>query len=94
MKLIWDPAFKRAFRKHAKRLPHLQEAIFDVLDLLEQDAFAPSLGTHKLRGQLDGYWSCSAAYDCRIIFTFIPDPDVPNEQAILLLNLGSHDEVY
>ena len=94
MKLIWDPAFKRAFRKHVKRAPHLQDAIFAALDLLEEDAFAPSLGSHKLRGQLDGYWSCSVGYDCRIIFAFTPDPDTPTEQAITLLNLGSHDEVY
>jgi hypothetical protein len=27
-------------------------------------------------------------------FAFTPDPDKPTEQAVTLLNLGSHDEVY
>lgn len=94
MKLVWDPAFKRAFKKNVKRTPRLQEAIFAALDLLEDDAFAPSLATHKLRGQLAGYWSCSVGYDCRIIFAFTPDPANPNEQEITLLNIGKHDEVY
>jgi len=46
-----------------------------VLELLAQDAFDPLLKTHKLRGQLEGLWSCWVEYDCRIVFTFEPDPE-------------------
>ena len=94
MRLLWQPRFKRALKKQVKRSPPLLDEVRTVLKQLEQDPFAPNLRTHKLEGQLAGYWACSVAYDCRLIFAFTPDPDVPNEQAIALLDLGTHDEVY
>lgn len=94
MKLFWDAAFKRAFKKHVRREPQLQDRILRTLEQLAENPFAPNLRSHKLSGQLDGLWACSVEYDCRIIFNFISDPDAPSEQALVLLNLGSHDEVY
>lgn len=61
--------------------------------MLENDPFTPSLKSHKLTGDLDGYWSCSVNYDCRIIFTFYQD-EKPEETLIILVDIGSHDEVY
>ena len=46
-----------------------------------------------MRGQLDGLWACSVEYDCRIIYTFEQDVDSDNE-TILLIDIGTHDEVY
>ena len=94
MKLVYSGRFKRAFKKQVRRLPQLQNNILQALELLKDDPFTPSLETHKLHGQLDGCWACSVAYDCRIIFSYSHDPDAPNEQVIMLLNLGTHDEVY
>ncbi len=94
MKLVFGSAFSRAFKKEVKRNPQLKAAILAVLELLKDDPFSPSLKAHKLRGQLSDCWSCSVAYDCRIIFSFTNDPDTPNEQVIMLLDLGTHDEVY
>lgn len=76
-----------------KRNPSLQETIQQVLNQLTRDPFHPSLRTHKLSGNLSDVWSCSIDYKLRILFEFIDDPD-NSEQAILLLNLGSHDDVY
>ncbi len=94
MKLVMESAFSRAFKKEVKRIPQLKAAILAVLDLLSDDPFSPSLKTHKLRGQLSDCWSCSVAYDCRIIFSFTNDPDAPNEPVIMLLDVGTHDDVY
>ena len=77
----------------SKKNPELRERIINVLYLLANDPFTPSLKTHKLTGSLENLWSCSVAYDCRIIFTFSEDEDL-EESFIVLLNLGSHDEVY
>jgi mRNA interferase YafQ len=44
-------------------------------------------------GKLEGLWSCSIAYDCRIIFNFSQDEQVL-EIFILLIDIGTHDEVY
>jgi addiction module RelE/StbE family toxin len=93
VKLVAHKSFKRAFKKLIKKNPQLQERILYILDLLENDPFTPSLKSHKLTGDLDGYWSCSVNYDCRIIFTFSQDED-SEETLIILVDLGSHDEVY
>jgi mRNA-degrading endonuclease YafQ of YafQ-DinJ toxin-antitoxin module len=49
------------------------------------------LVTHKLSGDLAGVWACSAGYDLRIVFEFV---DQEGTEAILLLTVGTHDEVY
>jgi hypothetical protein len=51
----------------------------------------PSLLTHKLRGPLAGCWACSAGYDLRVVFEYVQHQGA---EAILLLALGTHDEVY
>ena len=55
--------------------------------------FAPSLMSHRLKGEYDGLRACSCGYDCRIIFS-IEKNEQTNEEEIVLLNVGSHDEVY
>jgi mRNA-degrading endonuclease YafQ of YafQ-DinJ toxin-antitoxin module len=69
----------------------LADAIESTLEQLSEDAFIPSLRTHKLRGPLSGRWACSAGYDLRIVFKVVPHD---GNEAILLLALGKHDEVY
>jgi mRNA interferase YafQ len=92
-KLVWDASFKRAFRCWTRRHPALRERIFDVLGMLAEKPFEPELKTHKLRGELEGLWACWVEYDCRIIFASEPDPD-DGEDVIVLVDIGSHDEVY
>lgn len=91
--LIWEKSFKRAFKRIVRKNPQLEDKILVVLEVLENDPFANSLKSHKLRGQLDGLWACSVEYDCRIIYTFEQDSDSDNE-IILLIDIGTHDEVY
>ncbi len=62
-----------------------------TLELLAEDAFHPSLKTHRLKGNLEGSRACSVAYDLRIIFEFVQHDE---NEAILLEAIGSHDEVY
>jgi addiction module RelE/StbE family toxin len=92
-KLVWDSSFRRAFRRATRRDPDLQERILGVVAALAENPFEPRLKTHKLRGQLEGLWACWVEYDCRIIFAFEPDPS-GGEDLIVLVDIGSHDEVY
>lgn len=92
-KLLWDTSFRRAFRRRTHNNTALQDRILEVLDRLAQDPFHPLLKVHKLSGQLKGLWACWVEYDCRIIFAFEPDPD-GEEERIVLVDLGTHDEVY
>ena len=91
--LVLTPKFKRAFRKFVKRNTDLQQHIEITLQQVEADLFAPSLGTHKLSGKLEGLQSCSCGYDCRIVFPIEQDPETASE-VIVLLDIGTHDEVY
>lgn len=70
-----------------------QKRVLQTLDELAHDPFHPALKTHKLSGQLKGLWACSVEYDCRIVFTFELDPDTGDDM-IVLIDLGTHDEVY
>ena len=65
----------------------------EILELLSKEPFAPSLKSHKLAGKLDGLWSCSVAYDYRIIFAFRKDTTTEKD-LIVLVDIGSHDDVY
>jgi addiction module RelE/StbE family toxin len=88
-----ESSFKRSFKKLIKKNPQLEEKILETLNLLVNDPFTPSLKSHKLTGQLDGWWSCSVSYDCRIIFGLTKDA-ATDEDTIVLFDLGSHDEGY
>jgi mRNA interferase YafQ len=92
-KLVLTPKFTRAYRASTRRDRALQVGIETVLKQIQEDVFAPSLGTHKLSGVLSGLWACSCGYDCRIVFSLESDPDTA-EEIIVLLDIGTHDEVY
>ena len=92
-RLVWDSSFRRAFKGRTRNDRGLQARIFDTLDQLIENPFHPRLKTHKLKGDLDGLWACWVEYDCRIIFLFEPDPE-GTEDAIVLVDISSHDEVY
>ena len=89
--LIRSTAFIRAARRHLKKHPQTADDLKATLLLLSEDAFDPRLKTHKLKGDLDGVWACSAAYDLRILFEIVEHGQA---EAILLLTMGTHDEVY
>ncbi|MBD2624822.1 type II toxin-antitoxin system mRNA interferase toxin, RelE/StbE family [Microcystis flos-aquae FACHB-1344] len=91
--LVLTPKFKRTFRKFVLRNPQRQKAIEKTLAQMREDIYFLSLGTHSLRGELSGLKACSCGYDCRIIFSIKIEPDT-QEEVIILLDIGTHGEVY
>ena len=91
-KLTWGSSFRRALKRQVRNQPVLKQRILSTLAQLVEDPFHPQLKTHKLRGQLEGLWACWVEWDCRIIFAFEPNP--PEEDSIVLIDIGTHDEVY
>lgn len=89
--LLRSTTFVRAAKKLLKKQPQIAQAFQEALDLLEEEAFHPQLQTHKLKGDLAGYWACSMAYDLRIVFEFVKHEGA---EAILLQSVGTHEEVY
>jgi mRNA-degrading endonuclease YafQ of YafQ-DinJ toxin-antitoxin module len=89
--LLRSATFVKAARRLVRKKPWLAPALQDTLPLLSHDAFNPLLHTHKLKGKLAGTWACSAGFDLRIVFEFVAYQD---GEAILLLTVGTHEEVY
>jgi addiction module RelE/StbE family toxin len=89
MKLLKDDDYIRKERKFFKKRPHLVDKYEEVLEKLKTDPFDSSLKTHKLKGELSEFYSCSLTYEYRIICVFLIQ-----EETIILVNIGSHDEVY
>jgi mRNA interferase YafQ len=92
-KLAWTQRFKRGFKKATRKEVSAQKKIFSVLENLCANPFDETLKTHKLHGKLLGLWACHVEYDCRIVFAFEKDPDSEND-LIVLIDIGKHDEVY
>lgn len=92
-KLVLTSRFKRSLRKFVKRDSRLRAHVEDALKQMEIDVFASKLSTHRLKGEFEGLRACSCGYDCRIIFSLEKDSET-NEEVVVLLNIGSHDEVY
>ena len=89
--LLPSSSFTTAAKKLVKQQRQSSLGIQSALTLLASDAFHPRLKTHKLKGELQGSWACSAGYYLRIIFRFVRYQDA---EAILLESIGTHDEVY
>jgi mRNA-degrading endonuclease YafQ of YafQ-DinJ toxin-antitoxin module len=89
--LLRSPAFARDLRNWLKSRPDAAASIESTLKQMAADVAHPSLRTHKLRGPLAGCWACSAGYDLRVVFEYTQNEGA---EAILLLALGTHDQVY
>jgi addiction module RelE/StbE family toxin len=90
-KLRNTSVFKRDLRKWVKSHPRDAPAIDATLKKLLNNPTDPQLKTLKLQGSLGDCWSCRVGYDLRILFEFDSDD---SGEVIVLLALGTHDEVY
>jgi len=93
MKLNWSSSYKKAFKRTVKINPDAKQRIINVMEKLSIDPFSFELKTHKLKGILENSWACAAAYDLRIIFNFVKNAET-SETEILLIDIGTHDQVY
>lgn len=91
--LVLTPRFERAFRRLVRKNPALQSQIETALRRLADNLNDPRLKTHHLSGQLAGLHACSVSYDCRIVFAK-QKHSKSGAEVLLLLNIGTHEEVY
>lgn len=86
--------FDKAYKKFAGKNASLRSAITKALKKLAEDPYEYSLRTHKLSGKLAAYLACYCGYDCRIIFTIEQSSENDDVYDIILLDIGTHDDVY
>jgi mRNA interferase YafQ len=87
--LVWSSCFKRTAKRFLRQHPDLRNVLSDVLHKLECDPNDPSLRVHALRGKLEGKQAVSLTYSYRLVVKI-----EITESEIILLDIGSHDEVY
>ncbi len=87
--LVWTAHFTRSAEKFKKRHPELKKKFAHVLRDLEKDPFQPHLHYHHLGGKLKGIQAVSINDKYRVSLTV-----VITEKEIVLLDVGSHYEVY
>jgi len=81
--------FDRRVRKFLAKHPDLRPRFVETMEQLSTDPFEPGLRLHPLTGKLQGMQAVSLTYSYRITLTL-----QITEHEILLLDIGSHDEVY
>jgi mRNA-degrading endonuclease YafQ of YafQ-DinJ toxin-antitoxin module len=87
--LVSTAHFDRRVLKFTRAHPKLKKPLAKVLRNLESNPFQPSLRLHPLSGELEGLHAASVSYAYRITLTLRV-----TKKEIVLLDIGSHDEVY
>lgn len=87
--IVTTVSFDRRARKFLARHPDLRPRFAEILGQLATDPFAPDLRLHALSGRLQGMQAVSLTYSYRITLTL-----QITAHEILLIDIGSHDEVY
>ncbi|KKQ24992.1 MAG: hypothetical protein US40_C0004G0030 [Candidatus Roizmanbacteria bacterium GW2011_GWC2_37_13] len=87
MNVYLSKNFDKFFKKLTKNNPSLKEKIKEKITLFQENPHHPSLKLHKLKGKMVEDWSFSVEGNLRIVLTYVDD-------GVLLVDIGSHDEVY
>jgi mRNA-degrading endonuclease YafQ of YafQ-DinJ toxin-antitoxin module len=87
--IIYPESYIRRARKFLSRHPDLALQYQKTLELLELNPFHPSLRLHPLKGKLAGLHAVSINISFRITLELII-----REKEIILINVGTHEEVY
>jgi len=87
--LVRTETFLRDLRKYLKKHPDRQRLVRETLTALAADPHAAALRLHPLKGQMQGLFSVRLSYSDRIILTLLL-----TEQQVVLLSMGTHDDVY
>jgi len=86
--LVTTRHFERRARKFLRKHPDLHPTLRDTLDDFSRDPFQPKLKLHPLGGKLGDVQAVSLTYSYRLTLLL-----KVTEQEIVLLDLGTHDEV-
>lgn len=87
--ILFTESYQKKAKKFLDKHPEITNQYVKALKLLSINVDHPSLRLHKLSGRFTGLSSISINLSYRIIIHFI----IKNNQ-IVLIDVGSHDEVY
>ena len=87
--LIYPDSYIRRAKRFLRKHPEIHKQYKKTLQLLELDPYHSSLRLHSLEGRLKGLSSVSINMSYRIVLEL----EIQGEE-IVLVNIGSHDQVY
>ena len=87
--LVFTEQYNRRALRFIKRHPELKSQYLKTLQLLELNPSHPSLRLHALKGKLKPLQSVSINLSYRITLELLV-----TEKDIILVNIGSHEDVY
>jgi mRNA-degrading endonuclease YafQ of YafQ-DinJ toxin-antitoxin module len=88
-KILYTHSYIRRAAKFVKKHPEMVAQYEKTLTLLEANPTHPSLRLHGLSGKLEGLCSVSINMSYRISLEFMIQEDT-----IIPVDIGTHDEVY
>lgn len=88
MKIEFDVKVKRKLKKISQKDLKLYEIFLNKISILRNNPAEKSLHIHKLSGRKVSAWSFLITYSVRAVFIYI------KKGGILIIDIGSHDEVY
>ncbi|MCF6178691.1 MAG: type II toxin-antitoxin system mRNA interferase toxin, RelE/StbE family [Geopsychrobacter sp.] len=88
-RVVTPRQFLRQARKFFRKHPDFKPRFAKTVQSLLEDPFRPQLALHSLSGKLSGLYAVSLTHSYRITLTLLV-----SEEEIVLLDIGSHDEVY
>jgi len=87
--IVTSHYFLKRARKFFRKHPGLKERFADVVDELKKDPFQPRLELHSLSGRMKDIQAVSLTHTYRVTLVIMV-----TDKEIILLDIGSHDEVY
>lgn len=88
MKIDVHENFDKAFRKRVNHNRKLVLQVHQRIALFQNNPNDPQLKNHRLTGSKKGQSAFSVTGDIRVIYRFLSD------NHILLLDIGTHNQVY
>lgn len=88
-KIVYDVVFEKKFERYKKQLTEAErKRLKKRLEIFKEDMFDSRLKTHKLKGNLSGYYAFSISYSDRIVFKIL------DNESVCFAEIGSHDVCY
>ncbi len=88
MKIDLHPEFKKSYKKRIAKIPNLIERTAQRIELFQNDHSNPILKDHVLKGKKHNLKAFSITGDIRIIYL------QTSEDAVIFLDIGTHNQVY
>ena len=86
-RLVASKRFQKKLKVFLLKHPDIELVLEEKLNILQKDPWDKQLKTHKLSGKLKDFLACNISYEYRLIFYI-------EESKVLLLAIGTHDDVY